>query len=271
MSKHLLSAFATREPERFAELLGKSEDVQSTLAILTDIPDGMECDVVSRLTPEAAGRLLNGLTDNVLVSWLESASLDTSRGLLSKINSERASRLIAGVGNASKRRRMRRLAGYPAGSIGELVQTQMILIKENTPADKIAGEIRRQAAASAGPVLIERSDGTFKGTLDLARLIQNTNDAAIAADFCTAVKPVYPESLQSALWNSLDWKEETSLPVIDNKGHPIGYISRTVLDKAARPQTVEDPLMASVIELSKRFWEVTAALLVVIFGRRAER
>lgn len=270
MSKRLLSAFATQEPERFAELLGASGDVNSTLAILTDIPDGMECDVVARLAPEAIERLLNGLADPVLVRWLESAPLDAGRRLLSHISDERSTRLINGVSDRPKRRGLRRLAGYPAKSIGALVQSKLTAIKEDVPAADIGNEVRRQGDTSEGPIVIENSDGMLKGVLDLSRLMQNSDAPATAGDFCIPVRPVYPDSHYSTLEDPAAWAGMTSLPVVDHQGRPIGYVTRATFDTVTRAKGTDDPLLGSVVELSKRFWGVSAGLLVFILGRRAE-
>jgi Mg/Co/Ni transporter MgtE len=271
MSKHLLRAFATQEPERFAELLGMSQDVSSTLRILTEIPDGMECDVVARLPTEAAGRLLSGLADPVLVSWLEFASLDAGRRMLSRINSDRSARLIRGISNRSKRRALRSLSGYPAGSIGALVQTQMAKIREDTPASAIAENIKRQGASLEGPILVEHHDGTLRGVLDLTRFVQNLDNAATADDFCITPKPVYPDSPSSTLENPDAWTGLTSLPVVDHENRPIGYITRSALEKSAGKAGGDDHPLGSMVELSKRYWEVSAALMALIFGGRAER
>jgi len=271
MSKHLLRAFATRDPERFAELLGRSDDVGSTLAILTDIPDGMECDVVSRLTPEASTRLLNGLTDTVLTGWLETAPVDAGRRLLARIGGNRSSRLIEAVEDRSKRRELKRLVGYPRGSIGELIQTQMAAVKDNTPSGDIGTEIRNQGGDNAGPVVVERRDGTFRGVLDFAALALNRDPAATAADFCVPVRPVFPDSPLASLESAPEWAGMASLPVVDHEGRALGYVSRSVLDNINIAVRAENSILASVVELSKRFWEVSAALTLFIFERRVER
>jgi len=64
MSKHL-SAFAADDPVLFARLLGTSDDPAEAIAILSDIPNGLEGEVVARPAPAAADRLLNELPDPV--------------------------------------------------------------------------------------------------------------------------------------------------------------------------------------------------------------
>jgi Mg/Co/Ni transporter MgtE len=241
------------------------------MAILAEMPEGMECDLVSRLAPVASARLLNDLPDPVLGSWLETGSLDSGYRLLARISKERAARVIAVVSNRSKRQALKRFAGYPADSIGALVQTQFVTIKENTPAADIGKMIQLQPGAPESPIFVERSDGKLKGVLDLTRLVRNQDAAAIADDFCIPVRPVYPDSLSSSLENPAEWTGFTSLPVVDHEGRPIGHITRAALENARSPGGDNDPLLGSVAELSKRFWEVSAALLVFIFGGRAER
>ena len=271
MGKHLLSAFASDDPERFAQLLGASNDPAESIAILADIPDGLEGDVVSRLAPKAAGQLLNGLADPVVTGWLNSCSVDTARRMLFHIGRERSAGLISGIDDRSKRRGLRRLVAYPPGTIGELVQYSVIAIRDSVPAAGIQAEIQRQAGPAEAPVIIIRSDGTVSGVLDLIMFLKNHDQDSRASDFRIPVKPVFADASQSSLRNRDEWNRLTNLPVVDYEGQLIGYVSRSNLENSLGTEGESSIFLQSGLELSKQFLEFMAQVLQMIFDRRNPR
>ena len=271
MSKHLLSAFAADVPALFAQLLGDSDDPAEAIAILSDISDGMEGEVVARLTPAAADRLLNELPDPVVIGWLGACKASTGRRLLSRISRERAARLIAGVSSRSKRRSLRHMVDYPPGSVGELVQTGVITLKESVKAGDIAAEIQQWQGDSESPVVILHDDGTVAGVLDLMDLLKNRDQGAVAADLLIPVKPVYAEADQASLHGRTEWTRLTCLPVVDHEGQSVGYVSRSTFESAHGSVGEGSLLLETGVELSKRFFEFMVYALVLIFDRKVQR
>lgn len=271
MSKHLLSAFAADDPALFAQLLGASDDPAETIAVLSDIPDGLEGEVVARLTPEAADRLLNELPDPVVIEWLGACTASTGRRLLSRISRERATRLIAGISNRSKRRRLRHMVDYPPESIGELVQTGVITIKESAKVGDISDEIPQWKGDPESPVVILRKDGTVAGVLDLMEFLKNRDQSARVSDFLIPIKPVYAEATQTSLHDRREWAQLSSLPVVDHERQLVGYVSRSTFERAHGTVGEGSLLLETGIELSKRFFEFMVYVLVLILDRRVQR
>jgi Mg/Co/Ni transporter MgtE len=271
MSKHLLSAFAADDPGLFAQLLGASDDVAEAIAVLSDIPDGLEGEVVARLTPEAADRLLNELPDPVVIGWLGTCTASTGRRLLSRINRERADRLVAGISNRSIRRNLRHMADYPPGSIGEHVQTGVIAVKESARVGDIGDAIKQWKGDPESPVVILREDSTVAGVLDLMAFLKNHDQGAVAADFLVPIKPVYAEAAQSSLHDRAEWARLTILPVVDHDGQSVGYISRSTFERAHGTVGEGSLLLETGVELSKQFFEFMVYVLVLLFDRRVQR
>jgi Mg/Co/Ni transporter MgtE len=268
MSKHLLSAFAKDDPERFAQLLGASSDVEETVSILTDIPDGLEGDVVSRLTAEAADGLLSDLPDPVVVGWLRTCSSDNARRMLARIGLERSASLISGIDDRSKRNELRRLVEYPVGTVGELVQLNVMAIRDSMAVSDIQPEIQRQSGSVDAPVVIIREDGTVSGVLDLVELMKNRDPDARAGNFCIPVKPLFDEASLSSLGNRDEWNRMTSIPVVDYAGRLIGYVSRTRLQDRFAGAGEGSLFFQSANELAKQFLEFMAHVLLLFFTRR---
>lgn len=268
MSDHLLSAFAKDDPERFARLLGASGNVTETTGILTDIPDGLEGDVVSRLTVATADQLLNQVPDAVVISWLSSCSSSVARSLLGRIGSERSANLISGIEDRSKRRELQHLVKYPTGTIGELLLLDIIAIRDSLPVSDIYAEMQQQSAGPDAPVVLIRNNGTVSGILDLVKLLKNQDRDAIAKDFQIAVKPVFADASRSSLWKHEEWNRLTSFPVVDYEGHLIGYVPRTRIENSLDSDSECDTFVHSIIELSREFFRFMAHMLLLIFDRR---
>ena len=187
MGNHLLVAFASEDPGRLAELLEYPDDAAEALSTLMEIPPGLRSDVVARMSPTAADRILDELPDPVLIEWLGSGPADAGRRILAKVSQERAKRLLSGITDRSKRRALRRLANYPAGSIGQLTQVHMMTAARNEPASETDARIQRLGRPLEGPIPILNQAGRVIGILDLSRFVQNRSTARTAADFCIPV------------------------------------------------------------------------------------
>ena len=163
MGKHLLQAFAEDNPDRFAQMLGDSGNLADTIAILAEIPTSLKVEVVARLTPDAADRLLYDLPDAEISDWLIAGSGDSGRRLLSRISHDRAIRLLSSINDRLKRRSLQRMIHYVPGSIGETVQMQMTAVRETSTVADLSSEFQRNGLCQEAPIAIVRADGTVKG------------------------------------------------------------------------------------------------------------
>lgn len=274
MGKHLLNSFASEDPGRLAGMLETSGDVKEALAVLDQIETGYECSVVSRLSPDMTNRLSIEVPDTVVTGWLEAAPVDAGRRLLSRIDRERAARLIEAIGDRSKRRALRRLSAYAVGSIGQLTRVRMAVIREQVTAANIRAELQRHPVAAGYPVAIERDDGTVLGVLDFEKFARNSSEKAIATDFCIPVKPLLadaPLPSPASLARSAEWSGQTSLPVVDHRKRLVGFVTRDALEKASGSEKEGGLFLESSIELVKHYWEVMVYTLVLVLGRRIRR
>jgi len=270
MSKQLLSGFARDDPERFAKLLGNSSDPKEAIEILADIPDGLESDLVSRLSPDIARRLLSELPDAIIIGWLSSCSADSARNILTRIDHERSASLVSGITDRLKRVGLQRLIRYPQGTTGNLASINVMTIRDSLPVSEIAESIQRQESGPEAPIVIVRDDGKVCGVLDVIEFLKNRDPHAHAADFCVKVRPVHADASQTSLINREEWKRLGSLPVVNHKGQLIGYISRSQSEEIEESVSADVGFLSSIVEVSRQFFEAMAYLLTMIFTRRSQ-
>jgi len=267
MGRHLLRAFASEDPRRFAQVIASMQEKTDIQAVLENIPEGLECEVLSHLTPEAASGLLNMVSDKQIAGWLDAASADVGRRMLAHLAPERIERTVAGVGDKSKRRSLLRLTRYPPESIGALVNMQTMVIPETATAAEIATEIQHLENTPDGPVVILTADGNVKGVLDLVAFLRNQDELATAADFCTIVRPLYAEASRASMMDREEWSYMTSLPVVDFEEKLVGFVTRSAMEQASGSHHKRNLFFDSSVELSTRFFQFLVYMMGVILDR----
>ncbi len=270
MGKRLLSAFALDEPERFAQLLGNSHDVEEAVEILEGIPDGSEADVLAHLKPEAAERLLNSLPLEMLANWLSTCPSDSGRRLLNRLGTERAHKLIDKIKDPARRRGLRRMATWPAGTIGSQMHDSLLVIPETATAEEVSERYRDLQGERVGLAIILNDKERVVGVLDMSAIVANADPAAHAEEFCLQVRPVYAESPLESLLDPEVWQGRHRLPVVDFQDRLVGYISRSDVAASLGLSSPGSLFVESAVELSSRYMQFLAFVLTMIVSRRKE-
>ncbi|MDX1555003.1 MAG: hypothetical protein R3212_03160 [Xanthomonadales bacterium] len=271
MAKHLLQAFAIEDPDRFAQLLGASHNIEEAIEILNEIPDGSEGEVLAHLSPEAAERVFNGLPDALLATWLSNCPSDVGRRLLSRLAPDRRDQLIGEVKDPAKRRGLRRIATFPAGTIGAHMQGRIMAVAESATAVEVEELYRRQQGSRDCPAILLGPDERVIGLLDLAAFVGNEDNDALVGEFCLPVQAVYAESPLDSLTERDAWQGLSTLPVVDFQEKLVGYITRADVSEAFGAAGSGNVFVDSAIELSSRYMQFLAYMLTLIISRRTER
>jgi Mg/Co/Ni transporter MgtE len=271
MGRHLQAAFAELEPDQFARLLSEAESTSEAEAILDAIPDGLECDVVSRMPAEATGRLLSAADNALLTHWLEAAPVDAGRRLLARLEKDRAGQLVAGIRDRSKRRGLRRLTDYPAGSVGELVDAHVLTVGADEPIEQVEALVAHSGASRDVPILVMRDNGSVMGLLDLMLLLQQRDSGLTASDLCIHVEPLNAAASIASLQLPAEWSRLTAMPVVDPSGQAIGFVSRASLERSTEFRSEGSLFLESAIELARRYWAFLFQVTELIFSKRPAR
>jgi len=270
MTSHLLNAFASDDPERFAFLLGTSENTADTLLVLDSIPSKKGAEVVACMSSDTADRLLPTLADERLAKWLKAANFESGRRLLTRVSPERSAHLIELVDDRSKRRQLKRLVGFPPGSIGTLVQVTMLALPRNTAYPEISARIQAHQASADEPVAVLDEQGGVMGVLDFRSFIAAQDEAATAGEFCIPMQAVFADAPLSSLTEPEHWEHQSSLPVVDYDHKPVGFVTRAAVDAATRTVAPRSYYLEAAGELTTRFWQLLSYLLVLMLDRRRQ-
>jgi CBS domain-containing protein len=268
MGRHLQTALAATDPDGFAKLLGANDDPHEALTSLAGIPADAAGAVVARLGPAAAERLLTAADDARVTTWLGKSSTDDGIRILARLPAERVDRLVNAIDDHARRRALRRLAAYPAGSVGALARTRAVIIREDVSVEDIGERIRSAGVTDDSPVLVTRHDGSLLGVLDLMRFLQVSDKGRTAADLCLPAEALHAGSPVDSLRLPDDWGRLTSLPVVDAAGRPVGFVSRSTLERSRSERGGGTGIVDAFIELARHYLDFLAWATARLLDRR---
>lgn len=270
MGKQLQAVLASSDPDRFARLLSESDDAAAVLSRMNDIPGEHACDIFVRLSPEAAERLLGSADDATLTAWLEAGTADDGRRLVTRLTPDRAAAVVSAMGHRGKRQALRRLSGYPPGTVGDLAQSRLILVSRDDALEQIDARIRAAGESSDCPIIVTRRDGSVLGVLDLMRYVRGSDSLLTAAELCIRTEPLHAGSSVHSLRLPENWSRLTQLPVVDAAGKPIGFVSRTALEAVRIEHSEASLFTRSLVELARHYWSFLIYLTASLLDRRTE-
>jgi Mg/Co/Ni transporter MgtE len=227
--------FADRFPDSFARVAARGSDADVT-SILESLPPATKASIAARLPGARIDALLRSGRHDAR-RWLEDASFEDAVGLLSRIPRERRLALVNSLKDHERRRQLLRHEQYPTHSVGALVGDIPLRFSAEARASDAVFELRANADAEPGPLVVVDQQGRYMGTLNTWRLLARKRAAGNVAEYTNRVAAIHPEtSILSAVENP-DWDRNLWLPVIDHRRRVLGAVSRAALFKAARRQT----------------------------------
>lgn len=271
MSGRLVRGLAERDPARFAQLLEAANDPAAAAVALGELPGGVACGVATRLPLATGSGILARIPDVTLGRWLGEAPTDSAARLLARIPAERRGPLIAGLESRRRRFALERLLGYPPGSVGALLQTDLVTVPDSFDSYAIALELQRHSAAADAPVIVVTEQGAVAGVVDLKRVLGDSDGTRSVKDCFIPVTPLVADMPVSAAVDRRDWMIHSSLPLVDYQGRLLGYVTRAAVFAAHAPGAAALSPLGTVTELALRFIEVLTQLSIMLFGGRSGR
>lgn len=214
-------------------------------------------DWLALLSPEAAGALVSQLRAGSVAPLLHRLDDDTRAALLKALPARTAAAL--------------RLAlRFPPGSVGALIDTDVVTVRVTTRVGE-AVEIARRAPASLQKHLYVLDDTQrLTGIVDVRQCL--LQDAAQTVGAIGQEEPVALRARMGLRQASLAeaWERFDALPVTDRRGVFLGVVQRKSLSHAISAQGLPAPQNdpgSLAFELAELFWGTTAD---VVFGGKTE-
>ena len=232
----LLLDFARQHPEAFARRLAGGS-VEQIVATLEGLPAERRVDILARLPGPGIEDVIEAVP-NFGEAWLTPAPIDRISELLSRLPRSRRLALVDDVDNPDKRRRLLRQQQYPPHTIGSLIVDVPLRVVETAKTGDVVRAIRDLGSRDPGLLLVISAEGAYRGVLDPWPLLTDPEGARLA-DHVIRLKPLFPEIASVDAADDERWHDFTWLPVADHEGHILGRVARSLVQRAAREETVD--------------------------------
>ncbi|HTU59915.1 MAG TPA: CBS domain-containing protein, partial [Polyangiales bacterium] len=173
----LAALFLSNHPGEAGAVLERTEPEEAAQALLP-LPLGRTCEVLQRMTVDAAARALRCMEDDWARDILITADFVQSARWLAYLDEETSARLLAGLPTQSQRN-IRDALEFPPDTAGRLMDPRVITFREDTTIDDALEQIRKTKNRRIIDVVLAGEDGRMTGVVSLQSLVGAPKDAAI--------------------------------------------------------------------------------------------
>ena len=261
-------AFVREHPAELAALLAR-QGIDAIMQALADLPPG-DCAALAASLPHArAVEILSAHEDETVKRWLDEASLDHALSVLLHLDAPRRSRLLEQLSNRGRRRRLRRLATYPASTVGSQVDPSVHCFDANMPLTEAVDLLRAEQPEADRSVWLVDESGHYVGLLDPGQALVSRSQRLKLRDLLMELRPVRADMPLAHASRLNEWLEHVELPVVDHRGHMLGVLSRVRLVSALEGAAPTDKGMVDDIgEITRHYFRVMGSCLGELLGLR---
>ncbi len=267
MSDLLLVRFAEQDPRRFAHTLTRAPTGEAA-ELLSGLAPAAAAAVAVHLPPQAGAAIIDCVSDDMLVTWLQDAALDRAAQLFARLPAKRRRVLLNSLPSARRRRQLLRLTGYSADSVGAFVHTDTMTLGATVGVAAAVDELRRQRRIPGSPLVVVGDDSRVAGVLEPLDLLAPAAPDTPLRALARRVTTILPDMPVAAALRLPDWSTRNSLPVVDFNGALLGHVMHASLLAAAEAGGGPDSTGA-LASLAQQYVETMAELLgLLLAGRR---
>ena len=239
---------------------------------LDGLPAASAAAVVAALPHGHAIRVLSARNDDCVSEWVNAASLDHALALLLHVSEERRMGIIDRLSNRRMRRNLKRLAVYPEGTIGALVNPAAMRLNASLPLADAVAILQDDEPGPKQSIWLVDEAGIYFGLLDLKSVLASRSDALKLREFLVPVRALRAETAVAAARDFDEWQAHRELPVVDGLNHLLGSVSRGRLMSALAGGRVTDRgLVEDVGELVRQYFRVMGFCLGNLFDLRGRK
>jgi len=263
-------AYAREYPAELALYLAR-QGGDAVAQGLAGLPAGAAAAVVARLPYGHAARLLNGQSDEELLSWLNAASLDHALAILLHLERERRKRVLARLSNRGARRQLERLVVYPRKTLGALVDPTALRLSEEASLEEAVALLRSDQPEPEEDSWVVDAQGAYRGLLDINGVLLARSQTAKLSDFLINVNPLRAETALETARDYPEWQLHPELPVVDHRNYFLGTVTLRHLQAALAGQAEGGGGVADGLsDLTRQYFRFLQASLLELFspGRR---
>ncbi|TPW08309.1 MAG: magnesium transporter, partial [Acidimicrobiaceae bacterium] len=277
--------------QHLAELRKKLDDLHSAdiAYILEALPLDDRLQVWDLVKAERDGDILLEVSDAVRESLIENmgraelvaAAEQLDADELADLAPDLPNEVLADVFRAlpiEEREQLREAMSYPEGSVGALMDFEMVTVREDVALEVVLRYLRlfEELPDHTDQLFVVARDESLRGVLPLNVLLVNDPESEVAALMQVDALTLSPEDEADDAAQAFERYDLVSAPVVDSQGRLIGRVTvNAVLDYireeaeaeqlAAAGLREEEDIFASVWDSVKNRWQWLAINLVTAF------
>ncbi len=257
--------------------------------ILEALPIDQRLLVWDLVKSERDGEILIEVSDAVRESLIASMNREELRAAAEQLDTDELADLAPDLPqnvmrdvfkslSIEEREQLRAAMSYPEGSVGSLMDFNMIHIRDDVSLEVVSRYLRRfdELPDHTDQVFVVDRDDRFKGVLPLNRIVVNEPEVLVSALMITDTIQLHPEEKAEQAAQSFERYDLVSAPVVDEEGKLVGRVTVNVVLDFIRTESEsdilnqaglreEEDIFASVWKSAKNRWMWLALNLCTAF------
>lgn len=241
ISTQMVQEFFTRYPQEASVELSNlpANDVES---LLTQVPVPVATDVFTRLTPQLAAEVLDGMESTFFSTLFSKIDLMHGAALLARLNPESTSRRLASL-PPRVAKELQELMDYPPDTAGQLMSPNVLVFRQEDTAQRVLAEMRRTIDRRIMDICVADETRHLIGVVSLQDVALALPDQTLGELMRTNPLKIIAMAPREDIVELMDSGRLASLPVVDLDDRILGIIRYEALLDAAR-QTISGDLQA---------------------------
>lgn len=257
--------------------------------ILEALPIDQRLQVWDLVKAERDGEILIEVSDAVRESLIASMNREELSAAAGQLDADEIADLAPGLPqnvmhdvfqslSIEEREQLRAAISYPEGSVGALMDFNMIHIRDDVTLEVVTRYLRRfdELPDHTDQLFVVDRDERFKGVLPLNRIVVNEPETLVSRLMVTETMQFHPEQQAGQAAQAFERYDLVSAPVIDEDGKLVGRVTVNVVLDFIRTESEsellnqaglreEEDIFASVWKSAQNRWTWLALNLCTAF------
>jgi magnesium transporter len=265
----LTLSFLEKHPENAARVLNNL-DVSQIVGLAEDTPIRVIAPVFQYMIPQTTASCFIALPAEKQNLLIQELGVNASVVFLRHVSPEQRNPVLESLPTRLSMR-VRMQLKFPHGTVGSLMDTDILLARREDTAQDILDKIRQHKEYSESIVYAVDASQRLQGYADVAAIVRSTPDTKIQQIMKPAGHSLTARATIDAIVNHPGWSDQLSLPVLDRDNRVIGRLS--YMELINRPVTVgateTQSLNYLVTDIMHLYWQSWISVLNLFFEKRA--
>ncbi len=223
--------------------------------ILEALPIEQRLLIWDLIEPEQQGEILIEISDAVRESLIASMNREELRAATEQLDTDELADLAPDLPqnvmrdvfkslSTEEREQLRAAMSYAEGSVGALMDFNMIHIRDDVSLEVVSRYLRRfdELPDHTDQLFVVDRDDLFKGVLPLNRIVVNEPEIMVSSVMVSDTIQLHPEEKADQAAQAFERYDLVSAPVVDEDGKLVGRVTVNVVVDFIRTESESDLL-----------------------------